>query len=264
MTLPSLFISHGSPEFALAPEQLGPALRRLAEELPSPRAVLVMSPHWMARRVEVQSTPAPRTVHDFGGFSPALYELDYPAPGAPGVAAEAIRLLSQAGIAATDNDRVGRDHGTWVPLLHMYPAATLPVLQVAQPVDAGPADLLALGRALAPLRAEGVLIVASGGVTHNLYDFRSAAAGAYVRPFADWLAGRIADGDLAALLDYRRQAPQAVRAHPTDEHLLPLYFAIGAAGDEWAANRRIEGGISDGVLAMDAYVFGNKHLTEKP
>ena len=262
MTLPSLFISHGSPEFALEPGALGAALRRLGQELPKPRAVLVMSPHWMARRVEVQSSPAPRTVHDFGGFSPALYELDYPAPGAPGIAAELIRRLSLAGIAASDNDRAGRDHGTWVPLLHMYPDADLPVLQIAQPVDAGPAELLALGRALAPLRGEGVLIVASGGVTHNLYDFRSAAAGSYVQPFAEWLAGRVAAGDLAALLDYRQQAPHATRAHPTDEHLLSLYFAIGAAGDDWTRNRRIEGGISDGVLAMDAYLFAEPSPSE--
>ncbi len=255
MRMPSLFISHGSPEFALAPGVLGAELAGLAANLPRPRAVLVMSPHWMTRGVEVQSTPMPATVHDFGGFSPTLYELDYQAPGAPGIAAEVLRRLSQAGFRAGDNDRVGRDHGTWVPLMHLYPAADVPVLQLSQPFGAVPRDFLALGQALAPLAEEDVLIVGSGGVTHNLYDFRSAAAGAYVRPFAHWLAARIAAGDLDALLDYRQQAPGAARAHPTDEHLLPLYFAIGAAGDNRFHSRRIDGGIVDSVLAMDTYVF---------
>lgn len=256
MTLPSLFISHGSPEFALEPGALGPILRQLGRSLPKPRAVLVMSPHWMTRQLEVQSGAQPPTVHDFGGFSPALYDLDYPAPGAPGVAAEIIRRLMQAGVRVSDNERAGRDHGAWVPLMHLYPEADVPVLQLSQPATDRPEDLLQLGRALAPLRAEGVLIVASGGVTHNLYDFRRAAAGDYVAPFANWLAERVAAGDLAALLDYRQQAPHAKRAHPTDEHLLPLYFAIGAAGEGWASAQRLSGGISDGVLAMDAYVFG--------
>ena len=256
MTLPSLFISHGSPEFALLPGKLGAVLGELGKSLPKPRAVVLMSPHWMTSRREVQTTAVPRTVHDFGGFSPALHEIDYPAAGAPEMAAQVLHLLAQAGIAATANDHAGRDHGAWVPMLHMYPAADVPVLQIAQTAADRPQSLLALGRTLAPLRAEDVLLVGSGGVTHNLNDFRRAAAGDYVQPFADWVAGRIAAADLDALLDYRRQAPFASRAHPTDEHLLSLYFAIGAAGDDWAKARRIEGGITDNVLVMDSYLFG--------
>lgn len=253
--LPTLFVSHGSPEFALRPERLGPALTALGRELTKPRAVLALSPHWMSRRLEVQATPQPATVHDFGGFSPALYALEYPAPGAPAVAAEVAHLLAQGGFAVSINERVGRDHGVWVPLLHLYPEADVPVLQIAQPASDDPRLLLELGRALAPLRQQGVLIVGSGGLTHNLYDFRSAAAGQYVGPFSAWIAAALAAGDLDALLDYRRRAPGAERAHPTDEHLLPLFFAIGAAGDEWKNPRRLEGGVSDAVLAMDSFVF---------
>ncbi|MBS1196374.1 MAG: hypothetical protein H6R18_159 [Proteobacteria bacterium] len=256
MTLPSLFISHGSPEFAFQPGKLGAALGQLGKSLPKPRAVVLMSPHWMTSQLQVQTTAAPSTVHDFGGFSPALFEIDYPAAGAPEIAAQVLQRLAQAGIVATANDHAGRDHGVWVPMLHMYPEADVPVLQIAQTVADQPQTLLALGRALAPLRAEGVLIVGSGGVTHNLNDFRSAAAGEYVQPFADWLAGRIAAADLEALLDYRWQAPFAKRAHPTEEHLLSLFFAIGAAGDDWTRSCRIEGGVADNVLVMDSYIFG--------
>ena len=270
MTLPSLFISHGSPEFALAPGQLGATLRQLGERLPRPRAVLVLSPHWMTRRLEVQSGLVPATVHDFGGFSPALYDLHYPAPGAPAVAAEVIRLLTAQGLNAEANDLVGRDHGTWVPLLHLYPAADVPVLQLSAPPSDQPEVLLALGRALAPLRQQGVLVIGSGGLTHNLYDFRSAApvgeVQPYVQPFADWVAARIAAGDLAALLDYRTLAPDAERAHPSNEHFLPLFFAIGAAGDDWQNAQRLPGGISDRVLAMDSFVFASEtcDFTEAP
>lgn len=256
-TLPSLFVAHGSPEFALRPERLGPALTALGRELPRPRAVLALSPHWLSRRLEVQATPRPATVYDFGGFSPALYEVDYPAPGAPGIAAEVVRLLAAAGAPVSVNERIGRDHGVWVPLRYLYPDADVPVLQISQPASGDPAVLLALGRTLAPLREQGVLIVASGGLTHNLYDFRRAAAGQYVGPFADWIKARLAAGDLDALLDYRRQAPGAERAHPTDEHLLPLFFAIGAAGAEWKEQRCLEGGVSDAVLAMDSFVFAD-------
>ena len=263
MKFPTLFISHGSPEFALQAGQLGPALTALGRELPTPRAVLALSPHWMSRRLEVQATPAPPTVHDFGGFSPELYTLQYPAPGAPWLASEIIALLAAQGIALAANDQVGRDHGVWVPLRYLYPEAALPVLQIAQLPSARPEDLLALGRALAPLREQGVLIVASGGLTHNLYDFRSSAAGAYVAPFVEWIKARLAAGDLPALLDYRRQAPGATRAHPTDEHLLPLFFAIGAAGEEWANPRILEGGISDAVMAMDSFVFAASRRPEE-
>lgn len=257
MKLPSLFVSHGSPMFALEPGLAGPRLTALGRVLPRPRAVLVLSPHWMTRTVAVGAAAWPDTLHDFGGFAPELYAQSYPAPGAPDVAREVIEALSRGGIEAALDERRGRDHGAWVPLKHLYPEADVPVLQLSQPYAPSPLALLELGQALAGLRERGVLIVGSGSLTHNLRDVNGGGQlSAYAVGFADWIAARIAQGDLESLLDYRRLAPGALRAHPTDEHLLPLFFAIGAAGDEWQRAQRIEGGVTHDVLNMDSYVFG--------
>ncbi len=257
-TQPSLFVSHGSPTFAVEPGLLGPQLAQLAAGLATPCAILVMSPHWQTRGVEVMSTASPDTIHDFGGFAPELYRLIYPAAGSPSVAEEARRALTAAAIDAHLNPTQGFDHGAWVPLRHLYPQATVPVLQVSLPRSASPRDAWALGSALSGLRQRNVLLLGSGGITHNLYDFRLGQSGtlAYAEAFTAWIAAAIAAGDLPALLDYRRQAPDAARAHPTDEHLLPLFFAIGAAGEQWTTNQRLNGGIEYGMLSMDAYQFG--------
>ena len=259
MKLPTLFISHGSPMLALEPGRLGPLLGELGRRLPRPRAVLVLSPHWLSAQREVLSGAQPATVHDFGGFPRALYGLQYPAPGAPEVAAEVIAQLARAGLPAQANPTQGFDHGAWVPLRHLYPHADVPLLQLAQPTCPSPLVLLELGRALAPLRERGILIVGSGSLTHNLREWqRSSEDAAYVQRFADWIWQGIDGGDLGALLDYRSLAPDAIRAHPTDEHLLPLYFAIGAAGDDWPQATRLAAGISDGVMSMDSFVFGER------
>lgn len=257
MSFPSLFISHGAPTFALEPGRLGPQLGKLGRSLPKPRAVLIMSPHWMSRRQEIASATAPVTVHDFGGFPRALYEIDYPAAGAPGLAADVIALLGRHGLDAVANDLQGRDHGAWVPMMHVYPDADVPVLQLSQTAAPLPSALFEIGQALAPLREQGVLIVGSGSLTHNLYEIGAGPeAGGVAREFADWVWTQIAAGDLDALLNYRHAAPAASRAHPTDEHFLPLFFAIGAAGSDWMSAQRLEGGMDYDVLAMDSFVFG--------
>ncbi len=257
MSLPTLFISHGSPLFALQPGRAGEQLRALAKQLPTPRAVLVLSPHWMARDLQVTGAAQPPTIHDFNGFPAPLYALDYPAPGAPQVAAEVVAALARHGDHALVDPTRGRDHGAWVPLLHLYPAADIPVLQLSQPRAPSPLVLLELGRAVSHLRARGVLIIGSGSLTHNLRDLDTdATTAAYAPEFAGWVAARIANGDLHALLDYRAQAPGARRAHPTDEHFLPLFFAIGAAGACWTMSQRVDGGMTHGVLSMDSFVFG--------
>lgn len=257
MTLPTLFVSHGSPMFALEPGRAGALLGALGRALPRPRAVLVMSPHWMSSTLQVTATARPQTVHDFGGFPRALYALQYPAPGAPELAAEIVNLLGAQGVPATLHPAQGLDHGAWVPLRHLYPAADVPVLQISQPTAPSPHALMALGRSLAPLREQGVLIIGSGSMTHNLYEFRHGAAGeTYAQAFADWIWDCVQQGDVDALQDYRRRAPAAVRAHPTDEHLLPLYFALGAAAEDVACATRLAGGVSDGVLSMDSLVLG--------
>jgi 4,5-DOPA dioxygenase extradiol len=211
----------------------------------------------MSRTVEVQAGPAPATIHDFGGFPSALYALSYPAPGAPELALEVIDRLARHGIPARATTTGGFDHGAWVPLMHLYPRADVPVLQISHPVTRDPRVLFALGEALAPLRESGVLIIGSGSLTHNLQEFRGGLATAtYAAEFAEWVWRTLTEGDLEGLFDYRIRAPHAVRAHPTDEHLLPLYFGLGAAGAERGHVARLEGGITCGVISMDSFVFG--------
>ncbi|ODV19431.1 MAG: dioxygenase [Rhodanobacter sp. SCN 68-63] len=256
--LPSLYVSHGSPMTALQPGATGARLAELAATLPRPRAIVVASAHYLARSPRVGGAAQPETVHDFGGFPPALYQLRYPAPGDPALADEIAQRLEDAGLPAAVDASRGLDHGVWVPLRLMYPAADIPVVPLSIEPHGGPAHQLAVGRALAPLREDGVLVIGSGSITHNLHDL-AAGYGAereapYVQPFIRWIEQRLTEGDTAALLDYRRQAPFAERAHPTDEHLLPLFVALGAAG-EGARAQRLDAGIDLGILAMDIYRF---------
>ncbi|PLX77318.1 MAG: dioxygenase [Azoarcus sp.] len=247
--------------FAVEPGLLGPRLGELGRRLPRPRAAVVLSPHWMTRGVRVQSGAALDTVHDFGGFPRELYSLQYPAPAAPALAAEVIATLAHHGIEAIADAGRGRDHGAWVPLMHLFPAADVPVIQVSQPAIPSPLALLELGQALATLREQDILFVASGSLTHNLHEVfaeHAAQSGveAYASTFADWVWKQIDEGALGELLDYRKKAPFAVRAHPTDEHFLPLFAAIGAAGKDWTQSARISGCITHDVLAMDSFMFG--------
>lgn len=255
--LPSLFVSHGAPTFALEPGQAGPALTALGRTLPRPEAVLVVSPHWMTPSPRVGLAAQPQTIHDFGGFDPALYRIEYPARGHPALARKTLEALAAAGWSALADERRGLDHGAWVPLLHLYPQAEVPVFQVALPSRLDADTAWAFGQALAPLADEGVLIVGSGSLTHNLGDFRGGHGAdlAYVQAFGGWVREAVAAGDGARLRRTLEDAPQAARAHPTPEHFWPLLVAAGAApaGPPW---RVVDGGIAHGMLAMDAVVFG--------
>lgn len=256
--LPVLFVSHGSPMTAIEPGAAGGKWNALARSLPRPRAVLIASAHWETELPMLTGHPKPETIHDFGGFPDALYALRYAAPGAPDVAAEAAATLKAAGITAGIDGCRGLDHGAWVPLMHMYPQADVPVVELSVQPARGAAHHLALGRALAPLSERGVLIVGSGHATHNLRDWmmhlQRPAALPYVAQFADWLADRLAANDRDALVAWREQGPGAPRAHPTDEHFLPLLVAFGAAGDHPRVDR-VHRDIVNGALAMDAYRF---------
>lgn len=253
---PSLFISHGSPMFALLPGELGPRLRALGESLDGVRAVLVVSPHWQTRGVHVMATAKTSTIHDFGGFPAALYQLQYTPDGAPALAQAAARLLAAAGFEVALDAARGLDHGAWVPLRHLLPGADVPVFQVSMPHDLDAAGALRLGAALAPLRAQGVLLVGSGSLTHNLYEFRQQVRDPeYAARFAAWVHDAVLAGDVEALLDYRRRAPHAARAHPSEEHYLPLLVALGAAHADDAPHW-IRGGMTDGVLSMDSFAWG--------
>lgn len=253
---PSLFVSHGSPMFALEPGRLGPELVEIGQRLPALTAIVAVSPHWQTRGVRVTGAQTLETIHDFGGFPAPLYALQYPAQGAPQLASQVLELLQAAGFEATLDARRGLDHGAWVPLRYLKPAADVPVLQVSMPHDLDAAGALRLGQALAPLRAQGVLVVGSGSLTHNLYEFRQHIQDPeYAQAFADWVADAVARGDVEAVVHYRERAPHAVRAHPTEEHYLPLLVALGAS-DAAEPRQRVEGGMTYGILSMDSFGFG--------
>lgn len=233
--LPVLFVSHGSPLFALDPGSTGPALSAWVQaQAPAAalRGIVILSPHWMTRGIGVMATPRPETWHDFGGFPEALYRLQYPAPGDPDLARQVLGLLQAAGLPAAEDPQRPYDHGAWVPLRQMYPEALVPVVQVSLPAQVSTSVIYAMGQALAPLREQGVLLIGSGSMTHNLRELRRVQGPTepYVTAFCGWVEATLHSGDLDAMLDYRARAPEAERAHPTDEHFLPIYFALGAAG----------------------------------
>lgn len=254
--LPSLYISHGSPMLALEPGESGPALKRLAAQLAKPKAIVLLSAHWESADLRVASHPAPETWHDFGGFPRELYAVQYPAPGDPALAARIVQLLATHGLPAQLDAKRPFDHGAWVPLSLMYPAADIPVVQVSLPSQLGPAGLNEVGQALASLRSEGILIIGSGSITHNLRELDWQAGPESVEPWAkafrDWMIEKLAADDVAALHQYRQHAPFAAKNHPSDEHLLPLYFARGAGGPFSIAHQ----GWTLGALGMDIYRFG--------
>ncbi|SEO36875.1 Aromatic ring-opening dioxygenase, catalytic subunit, LigB family [Luteibacter sp. UNC138MFCol5.1] len=252
---PAIFVSHGAPTFALEPGLLGSRLTDLGERIAAASAIVVVSPHWQTCGVRVTGAERPPTIHDFGGFPPPLYSLTYPSPGAPGLAAETASLLIDGGFVAMVDAERGYDHGAWVPLRYLRPDADTPVIQVSMPHNLDAATALRLGRTLAPLRDRGVAIVGSGSLTHNLHEVRRDGDVAdYARAFAAWSRKAVLEDDVDALRDYRSVAPSAIRAHPTEEHYLPLLVARGAAGNDTPV--AIDGGITYGVLSMDSYAWG--------
>jgi 4,5-DOPA dioxygenase extradiol len=265
-TLPSLYLSHGSPMIALEPRAAGAFMQRLGPAIDAawgrPKAILAVSAHSLTREPVLLGAPQHAAVHDFGGFDPRLYEMRYDAPGAPALATRVEGLLREAGIPVHRVAEGGLDHGIWTPMRYLYPDADVPVLPLAWPPDWSPAQLYALGQALAPLADEGVLIVGSGAITHNL---RRVFGGGGLHPvdraatpestaFRDWFSSRTEAGDWPALFDYRARAPHAALMHPTDEHLLPFFVAAGAAAP--GAGQRIHASLEFGDLGMDAYAFG--------
>lgn len=260
--LPSMFISHGAPTLVLEDAPARRFLSGFAGTIDKPRAIVAVSAHWLTDEVRVLGNAAPETVHDFSGFPAPLYDLRYPAAGAGLLAGEIRDTLAKAGFEAELDLERGYDHGVWMPLQLMFPAADIPVTQVSINPHKSPLYHWRLGRALAGLRAKGVLVMGSGSMTHNLQDFRALRADSacpavdYAEAFTEWVAGVLAAGDLDALLGYRQNAPEAVRAHPTDEHLLPLFTALGAAGVAWNA-QRVHHSFMHGVIAMDSYLFNS-------
>lgn len=256
---PSLFLSHGSPMLAIQDSPAHRFLLELGKTLPKPEAIVVVSAHWESMGGPAVSMAAqPETIHDFGGFPRALFEIEYPAPGAPDAALRAAELLQREGFTVKTSHTRGLDHGAWVPLRLMYPQADIPVAQISVVRGATPAEHYRMGQALRSLSDEGVLVIGSGSLTHNLYEVRmhdiDAMVPHWVSDFGAWIKEKLEDSDAPALLDYREQAPFAARNHPTEEHLLPLFVAMGAAG-EGSRAKRVHQSYEYGVLAMDVYAF---------
>ncbi len=253
---PTLFISHGAPTFALEPGKAGALLQAAGQRLSGITSVLVVSPHWTTAELRVMAAPTPATIHDFSGFDPRLDDIRYPAPGDPAMAGVVANALTQQGMPARVDVARGRDHGAWVPMLHLLPLAETPVFQLSMPGHLTPQGAFELGRALRPLSDLGVLIVGSGSITHNLSEFSLSATdeAPYARSFTEWVRSQVLRSDFESLINTQNQAPQATRAHPTDEHYLPLLIAAGAASDA-ATVEVLEGGITNGVIGMESYIW---------
>jgi 4,5-DOPA dioxygenase extradiol len=256
----SLFVSHGAPNLVLHPSEARSFMQSwgLGDEMP--RAILVVSAHFNAAAPTLTADARPDMIYDFGGFEPELRDLVYPAPGSPEVAQEAARLLEAAGFGPLTVTGRGFDHGTWVPLMLMRPQADIPVVQLSVDPRRDADYHYRIGLALAPLAASGVMVIGSGAATHNLRELFGrgyaidAPAPDWVRAFGDWLDERIEAGDREALIAWQDKAPYARENHPTTEHLLPLYVAMGAAG-EAAVGKRVHASHQYGVLMMDCYSF---------
>jgi 4,5-DOPA dioxygenase extradiol len=253
---PVLFVSHGALTFAIEPGLLGPQLQMIGKQLSGLKAVLIVSPHWQTDITCVMTTTKPETIYDFGGFPSALYRLQYDAVGHPQCAVNAGRLLAEQGFLNRNDDRRGLDHGAWVPMLYLLPDADVPVFQVSMPHNLNAATAVDFGRALSPLRESGVMILCSGGLTHNLYEFQPGGAPAdYVTVFTTWIRQAVTHHDTKQLVNYRQLAPHAERAHPTEEHFFPLLIAVGASGEQ-EVPQVIDGGITHRVISMESYAWG--------
>lgn len=254
--MPSLFVSHGAPTLAVHDSPAARFLDGFARDLPKPRAVVVASAHFTTDEPTVTAAGAPATIHDFAGFPAVPETMTYPAPGPSALARDVRNRLAEHGLAArTDNTR-GLDHGVWVPLSRIYPDADVPVVALSVQPDRDPQAHYVVGQALESLRDDGVLVVGSGAITHNLTEFRGRGQDdpppAWVAAFADWVADRIDRGAITDLFAYRERGPYAARNHPSPEHILPLFTALGAGG---ARRQRLHASYTHSVLAMDVYRF---------
>ena len=252
-TLPGLFISHGSPMLALNPEQVGPALARLSLNLPRPQAIIVMSAHWESDALEISHAIRPETWHDFRGFPAELYQIRYPAPGQPVLAERIIQHLAESNIHAHANSTRPRDHGVWMPLLHMYPEADIPVVEISLPRTFTAQQLYQLGQCLAHFREQQILIIGSGSITHNLAELtwdHDSPTPIWASSFNQSIISALKNGDYDKVLNWQA-LPHIKRSHPSLEHLAPLFFSMGS-GVRFSL---VHSSFSMGALGMDIYRF---------
>jgi 4,5-DOPA dioxygenase extradiol len=256
--IPTIFVSHGMPAIVIQPGPTHNFLRRFGQTFDRPKAVICVSAHWEAVGPMLTATAMPETIHDFSG-PPILFKKKYPAPGAPDLAQDAVGLLTRAGLDATIDSSRGLDHGAWVPLMLMYPEATIPVVQLSVQTELDSRHHLNLGTALQPLRERGVLILGSGGATHNLPEIRKYHLDSdppdYAVAFDAWLEEAITTGKEEALINYEQEGPFASQNHPYPaEHFLPLFVPLGAASSG-ATGRLVHKTFMYGVLSMAAYAW---------
>ena len=249
--LPALFISHGAPTLAIEQSATTSALARIGQNLPKPRAIIIMSAHWQSAKLEISSNPQPKTWHDFSGFTPELYDLQYPAAGQPALAETLAQQLTARGITCRVNPLRVSDHGVWAPLLHLYPEADIPIVQISLPRHYDSVACYQLGAQLAQLRDEQILLIGSGSITHNLQALRWQAESIdkTARDFKVWLLQQLKT-DIPSALDCQ-QYPNYQNVHPSDEHLLPLFFALGAGQRVSVVHQSM----AHHSLGMDIYRF---------
>ncbi|HFQ15840.1 MAG TPA: dioxygenase [Rhodobacteraceae bacterium] len=257
---PALFLSHGAPTLLIEDSPAHDFLANLGQSLERPRAIVVCSAHYEAPAPRASSAARPATIHDFRGFPEELHRFQYPVPGAPGLARDIARRLQQAGFAAETEPARGLDHGIWNPLALIWPEPDIPVVALSITPFETPDYHYRMGKALAGLRQDGVLLIGSGSMTHNLRRFfggnfrRDSPEDPGARAFADWIAGRVAAGDRETLLAGVDAWPEGRQNHPTDDHILPLFFAMGA-GSPASGGTRLHASTNYAILAMDMLGF---------
>lgn len=256
---PVVFISHGSPMVAIENDAYTAALESFGQQIVPPRAIAVVSAHWEDHQpIRVTTTEKPSIIYDFGGFPDELYHLTYACPGDPVLGNDVAQMLRAAGFNAVPDVRRGLDHGAWVPLRRLFPKAHVPVIEITLPVPRNPDEIFKIGQTLAPLRSQGVLLMGSGGVVHNLralhFGNKDAAVDAWAKNFDDWVNERLKNNDAVGLLKYRNTSPRPDLAVPTTEHFDPLFFALGAAQGEPVTS--IFEGFQYGNLSMRSFVAG--------
>ncbi len=258
---PVMFISHGSPMFAANPGGMGLQLKAHSALFDNVNAILIISPHWSTRGSVISSAEHPTTLHDFGGFPKNLYQLTYPAPGAPELAKATINHLNKYGFKVSEDKQRGLDHGAWTPLLHLRPDADIPIYQLSLNVEHSYSQLVALGKALVPLREQGIAIIASGGVTHNLYDvrFNRTDSAEYVKRFEQWLKHEVSSRHINTLLNPTKTNQDFNRAHPTDEHYKPLLVTMGATSDQDHL-KILEAQITDYAISMTSFLWSKNEV----
>ena len=258
LRMPTIFISHGAPNLELARPPVAQFLAGLTRKIPRPDAILCVSAHWETGQPTVSAVKQPEVIYDFFGFQEKLYSLTYPAPGSPELANNVVDVLAANNVTAQIDHTRGLDHGAWVPLRLMYPEADIPVVQLSVQSGLDPVHHMGLGQKLSPLRDQRVLIMGSGGATHNLGEFHNypidAKPASEATAFDIWLEQCITHGNDAALLQYKKHGPHAHWNHPSNEHFLPLFVALGAA--EADSGQPLHKSFTYGVLSMAAYAWG--------